>query len=99
MYRALMEHWEDSFGDRIHLLQYENLLSDQRVQSETLLDFAGLEWRDGVMDFSRTERRVATPSNWQVRQPLFHSSSGRWKNYERHILPALSAIDARFLPS
>lgn len=49
-----------------------------------MIAFLGLDWEPACLDFHRTERTVTTVSHWQVRQPLYHSSVGRWKNYERH---------------
>ncbi|MBY0563964.1 MAG: sulfotransferase [Hyphomonadaceae bacterium] len=98
LYRELMEHWQTCFGDRIHTLRYEKLLDNQEVQSRALLGFAGLNWTESVLDFSGTERRVSTPSGWQVRQPLFKSSAGRWRHYAKHLEPALSAIPQRLIP-
>jgi hypothetical protein len=33
-----------------------------------------------------------TPSAWQVRQPLYTRSSGRWRHYERHLGPLREAL-------
>ena len=39
------------------------------------------------LDFHKTQRTVLTASGWQVRQPLFTRSVGRWRKYERHLGP------------
>ena len=44
------------------------------------------------MDFQRAERAVKTASVWQVREPLYQRSSGRWRNYERHLAPLRAAL-------
>ncbi|MBI1188054.1 MAG: tetratricopeptide repeat protein [Alphaproteobacteria bacterium] len=98
-YRVFMEHWEALLGDAMLTLQYESVVADQPGQSRRLVEFAGLDWDDRVLSFSETQRRVATPSAWQVRQPIFSTSKGRWKHYAHRLLPALEAIPARFLPT
>jgi tetratricopeptide (TPR) repeat protein len=98
LYRELMEHWGEVAGDCIHPLQYEKLVENQEDQSRKLIAFAGLGWDAGVLAFAENERRVSTPSSWQVRNPLYSSSSGRWRNYERHLAPVVERIPARFLP-
>jgi tetratricopeptide (TPR) repeat protein len=98
LYRELMEHWGEVAGDCIHPLQYEKLVGNQEDQSRSLIAFAGLDWDPGVLAFAENERRVSTPSSWQVRNPLYSSSSGRWRNYERHLASVLERIPARFLP-
>jgi hypothetical protein len=35
---------------------------------------------------------VKTASVWQVREPLYTRSSGRWRNYETHLQPLRSAL-------
>ncbi|MBY0566349.1 MAG: sulfotransferase [Hyphomonadaceae bacterium] len=97
-YRELMEHWAEVMPDAIHPLQYEKMIENQEDQSRGLIKAAGLEWDDRVLAFAETDRRVSTPSSWQVRQPLYSSSSGRWKNYERHLAPILGVIPERFFP-
>jgi hypothetical protein len=52
----------------------------------------GLEWEDSLLDFARTDRAVKTASVWQVREPLYTRSSGRWRNYGRHLEPLRSAL-------
>jgi hypothetical protein len=37
---------------------------------------------------------VETPSSWQVRQPLYTSSVGRWRRFERHLGPMLEELAA-----
>ena len=97
-YRELMDHWADCIGANTHQLQYERVIADQENESRGLLSFLGLDWRDDVLNFAETERRVTTPSSWQVRQPLYATSSGRWKNYESHLLPALAGIPDQYFP-
>lgn len=97
LYRQLMETWSALFGDAIHEFRYEAVVAEQEPRSRALIAFVGLDWDESVLNFAGAERRVATPSAWQVRQPLYASSIGRWKNYETHLLPALSAIPERYL--
>ena len=44
------------------------------------------------LDFHKTQRTVLTASGWQVRQPLFTRSVGRWRKYERHLGPLLGVL-------
>jgi hypothetical protein len=37
---------------------------------------------------------VATVSHWQVRQPIYTSSIGRWRRYEKHLGPLFAALDS-----
>ncbi len=97
-YRELMDHWMAVMPDAIHPLQYEKMIENQEDESRGLIASVRLPWDDKVMAFAANERRVSTPSSWQVRQPLYSSSSGRWRNYERHLTPLLGVIPERLFP-
>jgi tetratricopeptide (TPR) repeat protein len=79
---------------RLHEIQYETLVGDLEGESRRLIDFLGLDWDPACLTFHQTERSVKTASMWQVRQPLYSTSVGRWKHYERHIGPLLDVFAA-----
>jgi len=81
----LMNHWKSIFPDTIHEVSYDDLVDRPEKNIAKLLNFLNLNWRDECLDFHRVGNRVKTASVWQVNQPLYKSSSGRWKNYEKHI--------------
>ena len=90
-YLRLMEHWRQTLPAGVMLeVPYEALVEDPETWSRRMLEFIGLEWDPGCLEFHRTERTVLTSSKWQVREPLNRSSVGRWRNYERFIAPLLS---------
>jgi tetratricopeptide (TPR) repeat protein len=98
LYRDLMIHWANVLPTEILHFQYEDVLNNQRARTEALLGYAGLDWDDSAMAFHETERRVGTPSNWQVRAPLYKTSDGRWRNYEKHLAPLMDGIKTEYLP-
>ncbi len=80
-YRRLTAHWRALYGKDIHVVDYDQLVKNPRTVMEPLLEFLGLPWHDAVLRDDGNPRPVRTASNWQVRQPLYRSSSGRWRNY------------------
>jgi hypothetical protein len=54
--------------------------------------FLDFPWDTNGLAFHQTERAVNTPSTWQVRQPSYASSVGRWRNYERHLGSLLTVL-------
>jgi tetratricopeptide (TPR) repeat protein len=85
-YNRLMAHWHTVLDEESLLdLSYEALVDDQERETRRLLSFCGLEWDSACLDYTDNSRRVATLSRWQVRQPLYATSVGRWKNYRDHI--------------
>jgi tetratricopeptide (TPR) repeat protein len=88
----LIVHWLSVLPSRMLQVQYEDLVADLEGQSRRIVDFLGLPWNPACLDFHRKERTVQTPSTWQVRQPIYTRSVGRWRNYERHLGPLLEAL-------
>jgi tetratricopeptide (TPR) repeat protein len=84
-YRCLMAHWKRLYPADIHDLDYDELVADPRPRVEALLRFAGLAWREACLSFHEADNAVRTASAAQVREPLYRRSSGRWRNYERHL--------------
>ena len=91
-YERLMEHWRSVGRNPMIDVQYEDLVADQEGQTRRVLDFCGLEWDDRCLDFHQTDRPVLTASNWQIRQPIYTSSIGRWRNYAKHLQPLLATL-------
>lgn len=88
----LVAHWRKVLPLRILEVDYESVVGDLDGQSRRLVDFVGLDWDPACLDFHRTARPVLTASQWQVRQPLYATSVGRWRNYRTHIGPLLDGL-------
>ena len=91
-YRRLMAHWKALYPDDIFELDYDALVADPEPHVRALVDFCGLDWQEACLEPHRAEGTVRTLSAWQVRQPLYSKSSGRWRNYEAHIGPLIEAF-------
>jgi tetratricopeptide (TPR) repeat protein len=85
-------HWRRVLPLRCLDIQYESLVADLEGESRRLTEFLGFAWEPACLDFHRTMRTVQTASSWQVRQPLYHRSVGRWRHYERHLGPLLQEL-------
>jgi tetratricopeptide (TPR) repeat protein len=85
-YQRLMSHWSEVLPTKYFELQYEDLIREPEAVVRDLIDFCGLPWEEECLQFEKNERMVLTPSNWQVRQKLYGTSIGRWKNYEKYML-------------
>ena len=94
-YQRLMEHWADLGNDRLLAVDYEDLTTDLEDQVRTMVEWLGLEWHPACLDYTSNKRAVSTLSRWQVRQPVYRSSVGRWRRYENH----LGALLELFPPS
>jgi len=94
-YRRLMRHWRAVLPTGSMLeVPYEGLVQDLPVWSRRMLDFIGLPWDPGCLEFHQSARAVVTASRWQVRQKLSTSSVERWRNYERFVGPLKSLLES-----
>jgi len=84
-YLKLMNHWRKVLSISIFELKYEDIVQQQEEVSRKLIEFCGLEWDSACRDFYKKDRPVYTASNWQVRQPIYTTSCGRWQNYDQFI--------------
>ena len=83
-HNRLMAHWKTLYPD-ILTVDYDALVADPRPEIERVLSYCGLGWQDAVMEFHKAGGAVRTASVWQIREPLYRKSSGRWRNYEAHL--------------
>jgi tetratricopeptide (TPR) repeat protein len=91
--QALMAHWRAVLGPTVMLdVQYEELVGDLEGQARRIVAHCGLEWDPRCLAFHQTERPVRTASATQVRQPVYTSSVGRGRAYERFLAPLLAAL-------
>ena len=82
-YLRLMEHWRRILPPgRILEIVYEELVTNPEPTIRRIIEFCGLKWDDACLHHERNASRVKTPSHWQVRQPMYTTSAGKWKRYE-----------------
>ncbi len=75
-------------------VDYESLVGALEKTSRDLVQWCGLEWDPACLEFHKTRRRVQTASAAQVRRPIYCSSIGRWKNYERWLPAMFSELES-----
>ena len=83
--QRLMAHWQALFGGTIFELCYDDLVATPKPIVAELLRFCGLDDNAACLDFHQLRNTVNTASAWQVRQPLYRQSSGRWRLYQQHL--------------
>ncbi len=91
-YALLMEHWRRTCPLPMLELGYEDLVGDVETWARRLIAFCGLPWDERCLGFHTSERPVRTASQWQVRQPVYGTAVGRWKNYETPLAPLKAAL-------
>jgi len=88
----LMDYWRQTLPLQILEMQYEKLVGDLESESRRLFEFLGLPWDPACLEFHRTPTTILTASDWQVRQPLYQHSVGRWRHYEKYLSPLFDVL-------
>jgi len=86
LYR-LMEHWCQIFPENIHIVEYEDLVTDTEPAAKELYDFCGLPWSERSLEFYKDNSASTTASAAQVRRPIYKSSVALWKRYSEQLSP------------
>jgi tetratricopeptide (TPR) repeat protein len=76
-YLELIDHWREAYPGQIKTLHYEQLVQSPEEEIPALLDFCGLEYE---------------PSAGGVRQPMYTSSIGQWRNYEEYARESMERL-------
>jgi tetratricopeptide (TPR) repeat protein len=96
-YRRLMAHWQGTMPGVIFDIEYEALIADQVGQTRKLLEYCGLGWEDGCLDFHRNPAPSTTASAAQVRRPLYDSSVSQWRHYEDRLSELRDTLTAEVI--
>jgi tetratricopeptide (TPR) repeat protein len=82
-YLRLMAHWRAVLPPgRFIEVDYETLVADPEPLTRRLVETCGLPWDDACLAPHENRGRIATASVWQARQPIYRTSSERWRRYE-----------------
>lgn len=90
---AVQNYWREKAPDSFYEIRYEALIENPEEETRRLIDYCGLEWEDSCLEFYKNKRQVKTLSAFQVRQKLYSSSVGAWKNYEEELQPLIRILD------
>jgi tetratricopeptide (TPR) repeat protein len=84
-YDGLISHWRVLLGENLHEVRYSELVRDPKPVGKALAAYCGLQWHDSAVDIQQNKSVSLTASAAQVRRPIYGSSSGRWRRYEKHL--------------
>jgi tetratricopeptide (TPR) repeat protein len=84
-YERLMGHWRMVLPAPPIEVSYEDMVLNTEETTRGLLDRLGLEWDPRCLEPQTNPCPVETASEWQVRQPIYTDSVGRWRHYEKHL--------------
>jgi len=92
-YARITRHWRKVLGDWFHEVNYEDLVADQEGEVKRILDKIGLAWDGRMREFFKQDRAVRTASVTQVRQPVYTSSTEKWRRYAAWLEPLEAVLE------
>ncbi|MEM7276645.1 MAG: sulfotransferase [Pseudomonadota bacterium] len=84
-YVETMRHWHKVMPGQVLDVHYEVTVTDLETQVRRILKHCGLRFEEQCLRFHETDRAVKTASSEQVRQPIYTSALGKWRNYKEHL--------------
>jgi len=84
-YDAVISHWHKVLPGKVLDVHYEDTVTNLEAQVRRILEHCGLPFEEACVRFHETDRAVKTASSEQVRQPIYTSAMGLWKQYDRHL--------------
>ena len=91
-YRQLIDHWQSVMPGVIHVVKYEELVTDPKPVVDNLLSHCSLSYEDACRRFYENRNVSTTASAVAVRGDLFQSSIGLWRNYEQQLEPVTEIL-------
>ena len=81
-----MQHWHNVLPiKRILDVRYEDTVANLESEVKRIMDYLGLPFESDCLKPHENTRPIHTASVVEVRKPVFTSSVGRWKHFEKHL--------------
>ena len=93
---ALWKRYTEKLDLNMHVVKYEELVSDTESCCRHLLDFLNLDWNSNILDHKKTASQrsmIKTVSYNQVTQNLYKDAIGRWRRYSEHLAPVMDVLE------
>jgi predicted Zn-dependent protease len=91
-YLDVMAHWDAALPGRVLRVRHEDVVADLEGSVRRILDYCGLRFEPGCLEYYKTERSVRTASSEQVRRPIFREGLDQWRNFEPWLAPLRDAL-------
>ena len=97
-YASLLGFWlevRDKMAAPWIEIRYEDMVQDLEAVARRTSEFLELPWNDTVLGFHQHAKNkiVRSPTYAAVGQPIYKTSKGRWRNYEKYLEPLLPQLE------
>ena len=97
MFESSVDFWRERTPDWFYEVQYGDLVANPEEETRKLIDAVGLDWEDQCLEFHKNDRRVRTLSVYQVRQPMYKSSTKAWERYRDDLGELFEALGPEYM--
>lgn len=87
----LLDRWQAILGDRLLVVDYEDLVQDTRSTTEGVLRHCQLPVEESVFGEGQGKRTVTTASVVQARQPIYRHGLDSARRYRERLQPFVAA--------
>lgn len=91
-YQKLIDHWKSVIPNVMHIVRYEELVSDPKPVVQNLLSYCGLSWEDECLSYYENTYASTANDEAKVRGQVFQASVGKWTNFAEQLKPALDIL-------
>ena len=85
LHSELMDHWIRIYGDDIFTIDYENFVTNYKVEAKKIVEFIGIEWNELCLDTKLNFSVVKTASYNQVRSNIYSNHLNYSNNYRKYL--------------
>ena len=89
----IMQEYKKKYGEIIYEYNYEALARNPSLEIPKIIDWLGWKWDEAYLSPQKNTRNVFTASSSQVRQKIYSSSIGIWKEYKELLAPSIEIIN------
>jgi tetratricopeptide (TPR) repeat protein len=86
-HHKMMVHWHNVMPNVIHQVAYEDVVNNLTAEAQKLIAYCQLDWQPQCSDFQKNTAPSTTASASQVRQKIYQSSKGKWRQFEQELSP------------
>jgi tetratricopeptide (TPR) repeat protein len=91
-YERLMRHWQTQYPGQMTSIDYEDLVAAPDLVAPRVAASCGIPWTEQALDITQNRTVSLTASAAQIRQGIYSTSSGIWRQYERHLVPLVDRL-------
>ena len=76
-------------------IRYEDMVGNLEPEARRICETLGVDWDRDMLNYREklSGKRVNSPTYTDVTKPIYSSSIGRWRNYQKHLEPYFAPLE------